>query len=328
MRSRHVARLAAGLVATLVLGTGTASAERIGWWTFNEGGGTTAFDGSTNASHGVVIGAEYVPSPGAAGFALAFEPGDEVVIEDPVGPPDHLNINGSPAAYSISVWLRIDDFSGFAREPGIGKVNYNYGIAFYTGGARVNAYTGSGGNRVRSDAGGAGPELFTTGVWHHLVATYDNGAPGTNYFLYLDGALVHGIESSADPIDADGTPFTIGRDFTTVSNTLSFAGMIDELAVYDTALSAAAVSNLYAAGPATIDDVVIDVVTTGDTMGLTFTSQTGTTYRLDATPDLVNSNDWSSTGAFAEGTGVGMVLYDPAGFDTNRLYRVVVVPDP
>ena len=261
-RSTHgKSGLAVAVLTAILISWGSAApATVIGQWLFNEGSGSIAEDTSGNSSDGAIAGASYIPSFAGNGYALSFAAGDEVVIPDPVGAPDHLNINGNPASYSISTWLRIDDFSTFGLEPGIGKVNFNYGIAFYTGGARVNAYTGSGGNRVRSDGGG-GPELFVTGVWQHLVATFDTAVIGPpNYFLYLDGAEVDSRITTHDPLAADGTPFTIGRNFGNLGVGASFAGFIDEVILYDNALTPTEVAQLYAAGPVLIPEPVTAIL--------------------------------------------------------------------
>ena len=45
-------------------------------------------------------------------------------------------------------------------------------------------------------------------------------------------------------------------------------------------------------------------------------------YELQATPDLVNTNDWTSTGAYVTGNGTNRFLFDPDTFSTNKNYRV------
>jgi hypothetical protein len=99
-------------------------------------------------------------------------------------------------------------------------------------------------------------------------------------------------------------------------------GRIDELTVFSTALSAAQISNLYAAafisGPviASSTNVVVD-----DVLGTSFSSVSNVTYRLQSTPDLVSSN-FSDTGAMAIGNGGDMTLFDPTGPSTSKNYRV------
>lgn len=46
------------------------------------------------------------------------------------------------------------------------------------------------------------------------------------------------------------------------------------------------------------------------------------TYRLDFAPMVAPSN-WVSSGFRVDGNGGDLILYDPAGFDTTKFYRVV-----
>ena len=72
--------------------------------------------------------------------------------------------------------------------------------------------------------------------------------------------------------------------------------------------------------------VAFDEVTVGDVIGLRFLSESNGTYKLESTTDLVTSNDWSGTGAFLLGNGTNQLFFDPAGFSTNKAYRIVSVP--
>ena len=75
-------------------------------------------------------------------------------------------------------------------------------------------------------------------------------------------------------------------------------------------------------GSAPIEDFAVTDFAVEETLGLAFNALPGTTYRLQATPDLVSSN-FSDTGAFVVGDGGQMMLFDPAGPSTSRNYRVV-----
>jgi hypothetical protein len=67
--------------------------------------------------------------------------------------------------------------------------------------------------------------------WYHIAATYD----GNIVRLYLNGAQVRTLNTSGN-INADATPLTIGRRPGT--NSLYFRGKIDEVRVFDIALTA------------------------------------------------------------------------------------------
>ena len=311
-----VAWAAGGMFAAVA-----APAELVGLWTFNDESATTAFDSSGNGLNGVITGATRIISPLGGGRALVFDPadGDDEVVIDPA---PVLNINGSNAAYSVAAWLRIDDVTGFNLEPGIGKTGYAYGLTFYSGGARVYAYGGTGGNNVNSTGGGS--EAFTLGSWHHLVATYDHAAAGPNLFLYIDGVPVHSKTSAAFPPDNVGTPFTIGRNFGNPS-LASFRGLIDEVALYNEAIDASTVIELYNAGPAVIDAGASQQTVAG-TIGMEIATDAGVRYRLEGNADPSQAGDWAPTGALLLGNGSTMSFFDP-GTSAGKVYRVVVGPD-
>lgn len=229
-----------------------AQASLIGQWTFNEGSGITALDLSGNGNPGAITGATYVPAndpPG--GYALSFDgSGDEVYM----GAPALFNIFGASAAYSVMAWMKVEsasDFAGFGLEPGIGKAPYRYGFTTYAG-THVYGYGGGGGNSVDSkDEGNNGPgahaDLFTAGAWHQVVVTYDAAAPGPNFYLYIDNAVSDYKTSSLLIGDNDTAPFTVGRNFG--GGGASFKGLIDEVRLYNHALSASEISAAFTAGP-------------------------------------------------------------------------------
>lgn len=56
---------------------------------------------------------------------------------------------------------------------------------------------------------------------------------------------------------------------------------------------------------------------------LSFNSQSGIAYRLEYNTDLINTN-WVFTGYQTIGSGGLQYMYDPAGFSTGKVYRIVV----
>jgi len=69
------------------------------------------------------------------------------------------------------------------------------------------------------------------GGWHHIVATWD----GTTKRIYIDGVL-DGTED-ATVVDSDALPILIGKDKDGEKFLSPFAGVLDELVIYDHALS-------------------------------------------------------------------------------------------
>jgi hypothetical protein len=85
---------------------------------------------------------------------------------------------------------------------------------------------------------------FETGEWHHIVDVVDSSGNGKLYVNGgLEGSWSNGSNSSADR-------FSIGQEYDGTGSTASdfFNGKIDEVAVWNVALSAADVTSLYNSG--------------------------------------------------------------------------------
>ena len=85
--------------------------------------------------------------------------------------------------------------------------------------------------------------IVQRGVWYHVAATYD----GNRSVLYVNGVE----EASATPgfpLDYDTTPVYIGTTGTWVPYLSMFAGIIDEVSIYNRALSPDEIQSIYLAG--------------------------------------------------------------------------------
>ena len=89
--------------AAILFSVSTAFAEDslVGWWEFEEGGGSTAGDSSGNGNDGTLVNGP-VWTSGIIGGALEFDGTD-----DRVSVPDDgsLDISG---AITVSIWLKMD----------------------------------------------------------------------------------------------------------------------------------------------------------------------------------------------------------------------------
>jgi len=76
-------------------------------------------------------------------------------------------------------------------------------------------------------------QLYDTDVWHHLVAVKD----GANMKLYIDGLLDPTVATDATDVNAN-LDVILGR-ISRSSNARSFSGLMDEVALYNRALTRA-----------------------------------------------------------------------------------------
>jgi len=90
-----------------------------------------------------------------------------------------------------------------------------------------------------------GSRTVNNGQWHHVACTFQNdGSPdATDVKLYIDGTLetILGSQSAQAINTLDNGPVTIGTDV----QGRFFTGVIDEVHIYDHALSAAEVASLF-----------------------------------------------------------------------------------
>ena len=86
-----------------------------------------------------------------------------------------------------------------------------------------------------------GNTVVADGQWHHVAGVYD----GSSLKLYVDGQLDASTAASAGTLNVSG-PLFLGRHY--ANTQFSFAGNLDEAAVFERSLSAAEVLEHFTAG--------------------------------------------------------------------------------
>lgn len=95
-----------------------------------------------------------------------------------------------------------------------------------------------------SQASWSTTETFDDGVWHHIVCTYDAGAPVE---IYEDGSLILTGGSNASAMTSFSNPVVIGSVGDTGA-TQHYPGRLDEIALWDVKLNSTQVTELYNSG--------------------------------------------------------------------------------
>ncbi|MFW0862567.1 MAG: DUF2341 domain-containing protein [Candidatus Komeilibacteria bacterium] len=212
----------------------------VGYWNFDEGFGTTAYDSTGYGNDGTITGASWIQN-GASGRALSFDGVGNYVN---VGNDASLNITDE---FSISTWIKLDQTSPLAyADPAI-IGNYNSttagqrkfllsyrswssskGIAFYVADASNNLV-----GAYREDWSP------TADTWYHVLAVYK---PSQYMRIYINGELDYektsGVPASLYSTSVD-TRIGLG------SSNLYFKGSIDEVYIYDRALTTDEILQLY-----------------------------------------------------------------------------------
>jgi hypothetical protein len=255
----------------------------ISWWMFDEGAGTTA-DDSAGDNDGTLVG-DPVWTSGQIGGALDFDGDDDYVdVGDPID--DSLDF-GAGDSFSISAWVKTTDENGQIvykrRCTGVG--------GHYEEGYRLHLTTGkpSFGIEDTSDNGTqiSGSTIVTNNEWHHVVAVRDTATD--RLYIYLDGS------SDATPVtdvtlgtlDTDRS-LEIGRADATSPPGLSYHdGKIDDVRIYERALSAEEVLQLYLEGAGPISHWMFDEGT-GSTAHDSAGDNDGTIYGAQWTSGQIN----------------------------------------
>lgn len=203
-------------------------------WRFDEGSGTIAHD-SCNDHDGTLVGdANWVD--GIYGKALDFDgSGDYVGLPS----SSSLSFNTPSEAFSASFWIK--PATTIPIEQTILENEDDYLI--YLNEGYLSYRKTDSGNLYHNSWFSTNPEI-SAGNWFHVVITYDGtGAGGTK--MYVNGeekpvtnTAYHGGGS------ASGDDFAIGiRAFDFASE--AYNGKIDEVSIYNRALTATEVQYLY-----------------------------------------------------------------------------------
>ncbi|MEJ2008464.1 MAG: putative Ig domain-containing protein [Acidobacteriota bacterium] len=148
---------------------------------------------------------------------------------------------GLTDSFSIEFWMKTDPASTCSgNQVIVGRKNSAGGLLWVgcadggTAGFELYDKNGTG-------AGIGGTRDISDGNWHHIVAVRDAGV--NELFLYVDGNLEDSVPASYSTGFDFGSPLDIG--WVNLNQGHHFVGTIDEVALYNRALTATEVSSHY-----------------------------------------------------------------------------------
>jgi len=230
-----MARLLLSMLLVLCALPCAAGAALVGRWSFEEGAGAAAVDGSGLGNHGGFVGAP-VWTPGRFGGGIAFPAaGARVAIFD--HPSLHL-----PGPLSLALWARPEarDSQSLLKKARLDAVD-GFELSLSSDGrAYVRFNQASAGNAWRLSATSLYPSDGL--AWVHLAAVYDP----PEIRLYVNGALEASLAAPGLVVAANGLPLALGAGD---DGSRPFQGRLDEVRVYSHALGAAEIQELLSAPP-------------------------------------------------------------------------------
>ena len=293
----------------------TTNPALVGWWKFDEGSGNIAVDSSGNCSDAWLYGDPNWVTGYIAG-ALEFDSdGDSVNC----GWDEVLDIND---AITVAVWIKVNTFDAswqtivsryqswsFRRDTG----------APYHGKTRIDSVG------FFTQNSGCGEIFGTTpiddGQWHHVAATYDS-TTGKQY-LYIDGIAEDSSQGNVGgsmDIEA-GEKLCIGA--TSVGHATEWNGLIDDVRIYNRALSQGEILSLAArtAGnpspfngvPNAPNDVILSWSPGKD-------ANSHDVYFGTSLSDVTDANTSNHLGVYKGNQPVGANSYDPGALELDVTY--------
>ncbi len=188
-------------------------------------GSSEATDVSGNDRHGTFVdGAGPVSleeTALASGTAAGFENGS------------HVSVPGSALdepldSFAVSCWIKADALpaglqtlfgKGDAESPTFALLTFGESLAWFTGGEAPE---------FTSDP------VLVAGETHHVAAIFDNTIGARKVTLFLDGAAVTEVDDPFAVADSTNFNFFVGA----YNGALPYAGVIDDVQVYDRLLTA------------------------------------------------------------------------------------------
>ena len=211
----------------------------VGWWPFNG----NANDESGNAYNGTVNGAALTTDRlGATNSAYSFN-GNSAFIQTPTSAVNF------PSGFTISVWAKVLGANT--------NTNCSFGCAEFLVTKGDDGQSGRISIQYSQDTGGetfAGATDYSLALnsltqypfpqpnWHHVVYTFDN----TNYKIYLDGLLMNTIASTT-AIPNLASDIVFGKMPNNTSYPYYFNGYLDDIGIWNHALTPGEITNLYSA---------------------------------------------------------------------------------
>jgi len=236
-KSLLILAIAATMCITALIVLPTVSADcpsgMISYWKLDDGSGTIASD-FYGPNDGTLVN-DPVWATGKVNGALSFDGANDYVE---VADHASLDITG---AVTVETWIHWNGYGSVSNQIIVSKKDSWYssgGYILQTGGSSASGLYFSWGNGIDVD-NYMHTSMCSANEWHHVVGTYDSGTAK----IYIDGIL-EATEAGQNAMAENNDPLQIGRRGTGDY----FSGIIDEVAIYDGALTSDEILGHYYAG--------------------------------------------------------------------------------
>jgi hypothetical protein len=226
--NQAIIRTADGSGSSTPPGPGTPGPDGIAYYPFSEGTGTVTSDEA--GDHDATLGGGAAWTDGHPGPGVQFNGSTSTVDTG-------ASVLNAPGNYSVAAWVKLDSLGGFATAVSQDGPDHSAFFLQYSGADNRFAFSFAG---VRALA----PAAPETGRWYHLVGVRDVQAGSLT--LYVDGQQA-GVAYACDGGPGAGNT-VIGRAKFNGNPVDYWRGAIDQVHLFDRALPATEVAQLYGSG--------------------------------------------------------------------------------
>ncbi|HJW96941.1 MAG TPA: LamG domain-containing protein [archaeon] len=216
------------------------SSNPIAHWKFDETSGIIASDSSWNGNTGTLVNGP-VWTAGKIGNSLSFDGTNDYIT---VANESNFDFERT-SSFSVSAWIKTsvsNDRVIISKETAASPYS---GWAFYVQPSSVRVHiTNTWGSNYISKFGGVD---IDNNVWHHVAFTYIGSSLASGVNIYIDGNLSNGAVSS-DTLSATILNDQAPQIGAYPSPGGFFSGLIDEVRIYNRALSQEEILSLYNSG--------------------------------------------------------------------------------
>lgn len=209
----------------------------VGYWTMDQthSSGSTLFDQSSYGNDGTIYGATFATDRmGQPNKAMSFNGVDDYID---CGNNSSLNITDE---ITISAWVKTSDTHGviLIKENGGSWGNLKYSLWIRGGKFQTSINSSSYPSWLDSNT-------KPNGSWQHVLWSFDKKISDNNWKIYINGELKNSSQHISSISTGGGIYLGLWyHDF----NYAPFNGLIDDVRIYNRALSASEIQQLYQLG--------------------------------------------------------------------------------
>ena len=201
----------------------------VAWWKLDEASGRQAADSSGHGYHGTLVGEpQWRPKGGVVGGALELSGDGQYVA---VAEKTAFDLNDR---MTVAAWIKVNKFDR-KYQTIVAKGDTSWRIARDKDRDCVQFAF----NTIPNEQLIKGTIPVNDGKWHHVAGVYD----GKKMYLYVDGRLDGSAATTAN-IPTSTDPVYIGEN--SQAKGRFWNGLIDDVRIYDRALTAEEIATLAA----------------------------------------------------------------------------------